>query len=349
MKRGRAELALLAGSLLFVMLLAAAAELAVRAFSSVGLLGNSKNLFVANAYGKSHGNAHDVEASSFGLTVYTDAHGFRVPKGGVPGDEQKSGAILILGDSVGFGPAVEEPETIAGLLRAQFPARRIYNASVIGYGTPDYRNVAEAFVPAHPEIVQVVLVYCLNDVGAGSAANIERYLNQEQPGPSAKGLTETLRSFRLLSDANDFLRTRSKLYLFIRHHLLQTQTRDWRAIAQQYAEGSDGVERSARDIEAIAALLAQRGIPFLVVLSPFEYQLRNPADPEVQLPQRRIGELLARAGIRVIDPRPSFDASRRSVDYFLPYDSMHFSAAGHRVMADVIAAALRNQRDRLAR
>ena len=79
----------------------------------------------------------------------------------------------------------------------------------------------------------------------------------------------------------------------------------------------------------------------VVVLSPFEYQLRNPEDPETQVPQRRIGDLLTRAAVDYIDPRPRFDeAGRRSTDYFLAYDPMHFSALGHRVIASVIAEAL---------
>ena len=42
-----------------------------------------------------------------------------------------------------------------------------------------------------------------------------------------------------------------------------------------------------------------------------------------------------------IDPRPSFDEpDRRSTDYFLAFDPMHFSALGHRVIANVIAEAL---------
>jgi lysophospholipase L1-like esterase len=45
-------------------------------------------------------------------------------------------------------------------------------------------------------------------------------------------------------------------------------------------------------------------------------------------------------GVEYIDARPAFDAGRRSTEYFLPYDAMHFSRAGHRVMADVIARAL---------
>lgn len=339
-RRRLGELLLVLGSLFAVALAVGVAELAVRLFSSVILVGNSRNLFVAGAFGKSHGNAPDVEAISFGGTVYTDEHGFRVPKRGVREDAVKRGAILIVGDSVAFGPAVDEEQTIAGLLRTRFPVQRIYNSAVIGYATPDYRNLVDAFVPRHSEVSAVVLVYCLNDVSVTSARNIERYVNPKSESAPASTLTEALRSFTWISDANDYLRSRSKLYLFVRHHLLGTQTRDWKEALGLYSEEHTAdVEQAVDDIAAIAVFLKARGIPLVVVLSPFEYQLRNPEDPDSQLPQRKLTELLRKAGVDPIDPRPVFDASRAS-DYYLAYDAMHFSAAGHRVIADVIAEAL---------
>ena len=344
-RRHLGELLLLLGSLLAVALLVGFAELAARVFSSVDLVGNSRDLFVARAWGKSHGNAPDIEAISFGQKVYTDEHGFRIPKRGVREDAGKREAILILGDSVAFGPAVEEEQTIAGLLRAHFPDQRIYNSSVIGFTTADYRNVVDAFVPLHQEVTAVALVYCLNDVSVTSARNIEREVGKKNDGgDSASSLTETLRGFTWISDANDYLRSRSKLYLLIRHRLLGTQTRDWHEVLQLYGEDhTEDVEQAASDIAAIAALLKPRGIRLVVVLAPFEYQLGNADDPDTQLPQRTLTELLRRAGVDPIDPRPDFDASRAS-DYYLAYDAMHFSAAGHRVIADVIAEALRAPR-----
>lgn len=339
-RRGGAELLLVLGSLLFLLLIGGIAELAVRAFSNIVLLGNSRHLFVAEAYGTSKGNTPNVEAISFGAPVFTDEHGFRVPKGGVPGDASKSEAILLLGDSVGFGPAVEEAETFAGLLRERFPTRRIYNSSVIGYATPDYRNVVNAFLPLHHEVKAVVLVFCLNDISASSSRNIDRYLESRKQVPE-RGLTEALRSFTFLSDANDYLRSRSKLYLFLRHRLLGTQLRDWKIVLDLYSDRrAEDVAQAARDIAEIAAVLKQRAIPLVVVLSPFEYQLREPGDPETQVPQRRLGDLLSSAQVDYIDARPYFDDGRPSSDYFLAYDSMHFSAVGHRVIASVIAEAL---------
>lgn len=345
MPRSAAEWVLLLGSVLLPFLLVGMAEIGVRAFSDIDLLGNSEHLFIANAYGASNGNAPNVEAISFGQTVYTDEHGFRVPKGGAPDDQRKPEALLILSDSIGFGPALEEGDTFPGLLRARFPNKRIYNASVIGYSTPDYRNVVHAFIPLHEEVTAVVLAYSLNDISRFSAQSIDSHLkDRTEELPPEQRLTERLRSFSLLSDANDFLRARSKLYLLFRHNLLGTQLRDWKAVLQLYSPDSPDriadLEQSVANIAEIAAVLKQRGIPFVVVLCPFEYQLREPTDPETQVPQRVMGELLARHGVAYIDARPYFDAGRPSTDYFLAYDAAHFSALGHRVVTDIISDTL---------
>lgn len=341
MRQSRTEWVLLLSSWLSPLLFLAIAEIGVRVFSDIDLLGNSQHLFVAEAYGSSKGNAPNVEASSFGQLVYTDEYGFRVPKGGLPADEDKRDAILILGDSVAFGPAVEEEDTFAGLLRARFPSRRIYNSAVIGHSTPDYRNVVEIFLPGHREVSAVVLIYSLNDVTSYSAQSIDRYLKERNETIPEQKLTETLRGFAPLSAANDFLRSRSKLYLLLRHRLLGTQMRDWKAVLQLYSEDQTAaLEQAVRDIAEIGAALKPRAISFVVVLCPFEYQLRNPEDPETQIPQRRLGDLLSKAGVDYIDARPYFADGRPSSDYFLAYDAAHLSRVGHRVMAGVVAEAL---------
>jgi len=341
MRFRRGELLLLLGSLLFMLLLALLGEFAARTFSDINFLGNSGNLFVADAYGPSKGNAPNVKAVSFGAVVYTDDHGFRVPKGGLPDDQKKSQAILVLGDSVAFGPAVEEGGTFVGLLRVRFPAKRVYNSSVIGYAVADYKNVVDAFLPLHDEVSDVVLVYCLNDPVATSAQDIDRYLKARKEGSPEPDLRETLEGLGPLRTVNDFLRDRSKLYLLLKYQLMASQRRGWEEVLRLYTDG-DGtnLQAAAHEIGEIAVRLKQTGIRFVVVLAPFEYQLEHPEDPASQIPQQKIGELLSAMNVKNVDPRPDFDRNRRSFDYFLPYDAMHFSKAGHQVMANVIAQSL---------
>jgi lysophospholipase L1-like esterase len=263
-----------------------------------------------------------------------------VPEGGLPGDASKREAILILGDSVGFGPAVEEQETLAGLLRARFPEKRIYNSSVIGYATPDYKNVVDAFLPLHPEVTDVVLVYCLNDVSARSAEAIERYLEAKQEA-GEPDLRRTLQELGPLRMVNDFLRERSKLYLLLKYQVMAPRRKGWEEIARLYGDGTGAsLEAAVRDLADVAARAKEAGVRFVAVLAPFEHQLRQPGDPASPVPQQKLGELLARAGVEYVDARPAFERDGGSVDYFLPYDAMHFSRAGHRVMAEVIARAL---------
>lgn len=317
-------------------------EGAMRACSSVHFQGNSTHLFVDRAFGASHGNAPNVEAVSFGVTVHTDEHGFRVPAGGLPPGDHAEGAILLLGDSVAFAAGVEDGSTAVGLLRSRYPRRRIYDASVIGYNTTDYVNVVERFVPAHPEITQVVLVYCLNDAGRKSAEQIDRALAAREAGYAAEGgaLVDTLRGIGFVNGLNDLLRARSKLWVTAKGLLTDAQRRYWLADLALYTGDTPLVRPAVADIERVAQFLRPRAIAFTVVVPPYEYQLRRPQDPASETPFRSLGELLSAAGVQWIDARPFFDPAVASRDYFLAYDPMHLSPAGQRVLAEILVRAV---------
>ena len=177
------KLSLLAGSFLFCCLLFILGEVICRVFLDITLQGNSRELFVGNVFGNSMGHAKNARGISFGANVWTDANGFRVS----PHGQEKPGqpALLILGDSVGFGCGVEESKTFAGLLRKSLPDTTVYNSSVIGYALPDYKNVVEHFLPQHTEIKRVYLSFCVNDVSHKSASQIESFLAEASDNDAA--------------------------------------------------------------------------------------------------------------------------------------------------------------------
>jgi hypothetical protein len=179
------RLLLAGGTLALCALVITAGEAFCRLFLDISYQGNSRELFIANAWGDSMGNRRRGHGVSFGAEVWTDENGFRVD----PTVSEKPGrpAVLILGDSVAFGVGVPEAHTFAGLLRRTLAGHRIYNSSVIGYALPDYRNVVERFVSAHAEVATAVLVFSLNDVSHQSASDIRAFLNENddhQPLPA---------------------------------------------------------------------------------------------------------------------------------------------------------------------
>lgn len=364
-----ASASVLVGCIVVIALLAVA-ELVVRGISNVNFNGISANLFSPNRFGASTGNTPEISAVSFGTEVFTDANGFRVPGRDYRYPQEFEGSILILGDSVAFGPGVEESETFAGLLRLQNPRWSVYNAAVIGHATPDYPNVLAA-VLEKTSPSKVLLFLCLNDISTASAAELEkaivntaaastpaasapmsasapadssRAVNAIPPVPDrAENLVEKLRTIGMASSFNEFLRDKSKLYLLMKGILTDPSRRHFLSDYQNYLDNG-AVEKRLRPLEAVSTVLKKRNIEFTVVLAPYEYQLRHsrPAsDPtDVFLPQRVIRQYLRANGISFVDTSPEFLAlaSKQPKNYFLSFDPMHFSARGHAEMVSILQA-----------
>ncbi|MGR9106634.1 MAG: hypothetical protein ACU843_06840 [Gammaproteobacteria bacterium] len=341
----RGNILLLLGSILFCLVILLIAEWLTRAWSDIVFLGNSRNLFAPAAFGTSRGNAKNVEALSFGAPVFTDEYGFRIPRpGSAHNSVPKRETILILGDSVAFGPGLDEPQTFSGMLREGFPDLEIYNSAVIGYSTRDYRNVVDYFLSSNIKINRVFLLFCLNDLSTVSAREIEQRI---EPGTKSQGPTiqtgqgkpfvEALKSFTAFEAMNDFLRSNSKFYLLLKGILTDPQARYWSADSRLYGDANHAQFLSGMDdIEHIAAALRRNRVALTVILAPFEYQLRNP-DLKTRLPQTKLTEFFAEHSIESIDSIPSFIAQEApSQAFFLAYDPMHFSEKGHRVIFGLI-------------
>lgn len=349
------RLALVLGSLIVVAGSFVAVELALAAWSDVPTLGNSANLFQYRAYGDSLGNQPLVRGWSFGAPVYTDQHGFRAAAP-VPVAPKKP-ALLILGDSVAFGPGVLESETFAGRLRALHPDWAVLNASVIGHAAHDYLTVAKHLLPQHPEVRAVWVFWCLNDLSTVSAAAMQRELagpraSGEAPPPSPNpvsragpaappptGWVEALREVGWVSAVNESLRARSRLYVLFRTWVTNPQRRHFDADVALYR--SEDFDQAVSPLVALKDLVERRGASFRVFLVPYAVQLSSRA-PEDLLPQRRLGSFLSQHFIPYRDLTPEFARIKRADRrLFLFGDAMHLSEEGHAAVAAWIASEVR--------
>jgi len=147
----RAQSWLLAtGSVLVLLLVGGIAEVAVRLFSAVDLLVHRKTVRRQPPTGRATARLQRERARSERSST---RRARSVPKGGVPrtrinpSDPHPRGFRRVR-TGVGIGD-------VAGRLRRD-PDQAIYNSSVIGYSTNDYRNVVEAFCPP-PGVTAVAL------------------------------------------------------------------------------------------------------------------------------------------------------------------------------------------------
>ncbi len=311
-----------------------AGEIYCRYFTRINYLGNSSELFLANRFGSSYGNLSTGEASSYGVKCYTDKNGFRIDPS--LKDSTTSSAILILGDSVGFACGVEENESAIGLLRRILPAIRIYNSSCVGYCLKDYKNVVDVFIPTHPEVKSVVVLMCLNDIYYGSAAEIKIALGDEPQKAKEQDLAVIAKRFAFLQNINDWLRSRSKLYIFLKNRLTDTSMRFFLFDLEMYKNSRAFFESKMMELEKIKDLLQRSGIRFKVIILPYEMQLRMKNDA-FMLPQQMISKFLSSNGIDFIDASEDFlRVEGAKNELFLYGDPMHFSPLGHRVLFSIL-------------
>ena len=323
-------------SAILLLLVLGAAELYCRWFTRINFGGISRGMFVSRAFGDSYGNRPDYRGVAFGAAVQTDANGFRVD----PTFRESSGgdAVLILGDSVSFGVGVDAAKTVAGLLQRALPQVRFYNSSAIGYGLHDYENVVGTLLPRRPEIKHVLLFYCLNDIYDTSAQEIEAAVRDVDDTGSRPSPFSSLHAFVL--STNSFLRSRSKLYLYVKKELTDPSMRYFKQDLAEYQKRQSNIGDSLQPLRKIAEELAANGVTFEVFVMPYEAQLRT-KEQGAFLPQTLVDDFLRQNGIAYYDAAPAFAQSGQSPQNLYLYgDPMHLSAEGHRLAFQFVAAEL---------
>lgn len=307
-------------------------EVYCRYFTDIVFLESTRELFVPNTYNNSWGNKPNLEGFSFGRRFHIDSEGFRTnlrPAATTPPADAP--AILIVGDSVVFGAGVEDNETIPEYLRPNIPNYRLYNASSIGYFTYDYKNVIEKLIKKKPEIKTVAIFVCLNDIMDVSAAQIK--LANSNEIPDAEQDKKSI-PFKI----NEFLRMRSKLYLWFKSVVRDSQLLYFHEDIKYYSN-EENVKFGMQALADIKKSLDEAGVKMKVFILPYEAQLRPESPDEFMMPQRVIGRFLESNNIDYYDTTPDLRKAGPSRGLYILGDPVHFNPKGNKAAAD---AACRN-------
>lgn len=320
-------------NLLSAVILLLLLELAVRIFiPRIQPAGTDSNLFRNSADGSlrllnpgqsglSNGEYHTV--SPLGFWDY-----------GVAYDPERK-SVLLFGDSVGMGIGVDPDSTVGGRLLMAFPEYNILNTSLIGYSSADYANLAQSWqdgsIQEWPDttITSAVVIWCLNDIyGRSEISNL--------PGLDPPGLLASMLSW---------LRSNTRLYHFIKS-IATDRSRDYyRFDASFYQPDSDYVSAAVADLDHLRDTLANHEIELLVVLIPYEYQLRN--RDYSQNPLQILADRLSAEHINSINLTSDFQVAYETAgkDLYLYADGLHLSHQGHKVLSAGIQDVLERGSD----
>ena len=281
--------------------------------------------------------------------------------------------ILVLGDSMTFGPAVSlertYPKLLEQLLNESAAAGSHYQ--VINAGTSGYNTLQElatwrgAGVVLEPDLV--IVGFCINDIddprrhvdahtletlgelpeemmpnrGEASSEDVPSSRQQEPSDEEARG--------RLPIPFKGFLREHSAFYRFlVRRYDALLKSLGIRdpvpgELRRQYQEmdaklssyGTPEWQWLAKQWEGFGVLSEQTEVPWAVVFLPWHYQLQRGYQ---SLPQELLRDYGQEHGIVVVDPSSVLAQGKTSGSFI---DLAHFSEEGHRLVAETLYEALR--------
>lgn len=241
--------------------------------------------------------------------------------------------LLMLGDSVTFGPGVSLDHTFAKVLErrlAEHDASRefeVVNGGVVGYNTVQehtlYREVGRGL---HPNVV--VLTFLVNDLLDTFSIFDHQY---EPDGP--------------FPDAKLWLRRESHLYRLSQNTYWQLVGDSRRVGAPQEAQRQrPRLEERQRELLALRAAVRADGADLFLALYPDNLADRVSPGPDGSAPTMREAmlEFAQRSGMPVLDLTDAIgDVRDPRARLMRLKEDPHPSVAGHRAIGDALERALR--------
>lgn len=323
------KLILLLASLVFCALIILLLEVGTRIlWPEINAQDTEQSLLRPKAFGDSYGWQPQTTGTSFGKTVFIDEFGFRK----ISSPQHNTDSWIILGDSVTFGVGVETEDTFVQLLQNTLPRTKLWNTAVIGYNVRNYRDVLYHLTSEQQDVQnvrKVLLFLCLNDIDLND--NIEQ-------APSTRAL-----NYRYVQNLLSFMRRHSKFYMRMKAALTDRSKFYFLNDYQLYKEGGESLTQSMEILNEVNTFLRSRNISLMVVILPYEYQLRT-KDAQYLAPQKLLAAHLKEMGISYLDAYEYFESSEGDKkELFLYADFGHLSKRGHRIVFNLLRERLNTE------
>jgi lysophospholipase L1-like esterase len=234
--------------------------------------------------------------------------------------------IVLVGDSAVWGPGVSLEQRFGDVLERRLDAEgirsRVYSLGITGADVKGYIEQIQD-LPATSKVKQIVLCFDSNDMPPRN--NLQETLQQVATSIGRRSVT-----LRMVVD-------------LFRFWLIPTPEVYADLLLTNYAEndGTFGLrwEQLGQEFREFFQLAVARSYerPMIMML-PMLVDFKTAAFDD---PMRRVSNLAARVGFRVVDTMPAFRADGEKAErYRAALNDLHLNEQGNRIVAEVLFRAL---------
>ena len=307
-------------------------EIFIRVFNIVELQGYDKKVFFQeNRVIFAAANENFIVS---GKKIKTDKNGFRIPLEGFIFNNSNN-SYLILGDSVTYGIGVEEKFTFIGILREKITNKNFLNTAIFGHNLKSYLYILKKnHQNFEKKIDKVVIFLCLNDIVPYQGV-IFNEINQG--ADNKKNFVENYLKNNFTFKLNVYLREKSTLFVLLKSLFTKPVQRHYHYMNRLY-KSEKNLTESESFIKEIKKYSENNNINLEFVLLPYAYQVLNDCDENLLKPQNEILRIFNEQDLNIKDYTQQFCSIFNKKELFLPYDPVHLSKYGHRIVSDLLIA-----------
>jgi hypothetical protein len=265
-----------------------------------------------NVYETSHALKSFIQTQVWGQKFTTDRFRSRPQKA-----ISKKGKHVFIGDSVLEGIGLPDSLIFTELLNGE--TVDILNLSMPGNRSKDYLSILRCITDSsHPSyiegVVSIHIVHCLNDIyGKTSSSDL----------PISQRAFYSKISNQLLN---------IKTYQLIKLLIYQNSDYYYQYDAAFYKD-EPKVEETMTFYKGIDSLCSAKGMPLSFYMLPYKSQFVS----KDFYPQQQLLNKFEAANIKVIDLTKPLTPFAANENLYLFADEIHFSASGHKAIAEIIA------------
>lgn len=287
-------------------------EATFRFIFSYNVQGISKNLinkkidFRFNTQNLNYGKA-------FGAKVYTDENGYRIKKNQINKDSQE---ILFIGGSVTFGPGVKADNTFVELLNKK-SNYNIKNASVFGTNFENNIKIIKNKKGKHKNIKKVFINFPLDDILSDKVA-----LNESE---NVNNKREKIRENKIINIFNNFVRSRSAAYVFIKGIIMKPQLNYYIYDLSLY-NNKKLLNQLELNLKELSKTFDKEKIFFFSI--PYAEQVKNGCNNQDKA-EKILKKIFKKMDYKIYFLKDDLCNEKNPINFYLKNDPVHLTKSGH--------------------